>query len=113
MKKVVLIFVFLFALTTSYANSFNDLKSLDFENTLIENVVLNEFDFKSLSFDLISFTSSVDVVNNSTLINTSEADKIEVEMFDYWRRYCIYRNGRKYCTEWEYVVELEEVVIYG
>jgi hypothetical protein len=51
------------------------------------------------------------VENDLTSINTSQADKIEVEMFDYWVRYCIYRNGRKYCTEWEYVIELDEVVI--
>jgi hypothetical protein len=111
MKKVVLIFVFLFALTSSYANNFNDLKSSDIENSLIENVVLNEFNFKSLSIDFIGFTSSVEVENDLTSINTSQADKIEVEMFDYWVRYCIYRNGRKYCTEWEYVIELDEVVI--
>ncbi len=113
MKKVVLIFVFLFALTSSYANNFsnNDLKISEIEDISIENVASNDLDFESLSIDLISFTSSYEVKNNSTSMNTFQAENIEVEVFDYWVRYCIYRNGRKYCTEWEYVIELEEIVI--
>jgi hypothetical protein len=58
MKKVVLIFVFLFALTSSYANNFSsvELKSSTIKNVSIENsidnIAFNDFDFKSLSIEI-------------------------------------------------------------
>tara|TARA_B110000091_G_C13519285_1_gene351752 strand:+ start:170 stop:406 length:237 start_codon:yes stop_codon:yes gene_type:complete len=64
-----------------------------------------------LAFGLMSFTSSDEVKNDLTSIDISQVENIEVETFDYYVRYCIYRNGRKYCTDWEYVVELDGICI--
>jgi hypothetical protein len=103
MKKVVLMLVFLFALTGSFANSFNgnDIKSSTIENVSIEkpidNVVINDLDFESLSTDLMSFTSN----------DVFQLENSKIEIPDYYVRYCIYINGRKYCTDWEYVIELD------
>jgi len=103
MKKVVLMFVFLFALTGSFANSFNsnDIKSSTIENVSIEkpidNVVINDLDFESLFTELMSLTFN----------DVFQLENSKIEIPDYYIRYCIHRGGRKYCTDWEYVVELD------
>lgn len=113
MKKVVLIFVFLFALTNTYANDFssNEIKNPAIESISFDDVILDEFNFASLSLDLSSFNASGKVQNDLTSLQTFNGDNIVVEMFDYYVRYCITRNGVKYCTEWTLVIELEPVVI--
>ncbi len=113
MKKVILIFVCLFALSSTYANNFNsnEVKNSATENNSFDDVILDQFNHESLPFDLNGFTASNEVENLLTSIQTFNVDNIEVEMFDYYIRWCITRNGIKYCTEWTLVVELDEVVI--
>jgi|GEM_PF-5844341 len=114
MKNVFFALAFLLVGTFAFANNNLEATSENVENLVsIDDAIFNDFNFKSLNIDLLSFTSSDEIVNDLTSMNISQADNIEVEVFDYWVRYCIYRNGRKYCTEWEYVIELDEVVIYG
>jgi hypothetical protein len=113
MRKVVLTFVFLFALANTYANNFsgNDVKNSAIENNSFDVIILDKFNHESLSFDLSGSTATDEVENRLTSIQTFNGDNIEVEMFDYYVRWCITRNGIKYCTEWVLVIELEEVVI--
>jgi hypothetical protein len=58
-----------------------------------------------LAIGLMSFTSSDEVKNDLTSTSLNQVENVEVETFDYWLRYCVYINGTKFCTEWQYVIE--------
>lgn len=65
-----------------------------------------------LAFGMMSFTTSEDFQKKIKLKNFKFNSEIVNDAFcDYYWRKCRYIDGVKYCSAWECVIVLEEVVI--